>query len=323
MHIHMVQNGLSLKLADDVMKALDELSAPTLVVCNSGGRASAVKCLRKALQEKMTRDEAIAYAKAEKMPFLGNAHLTDWVSATVAHQQYKDKPLLMRPLFEETSWTYSFIIADPITREAVIIDPVDLTVDRDIKVCEEMGVKLKYAINTHCHADHITGSGLLARKLSGCQSMIAAAAGAEANVKLEDGQRIYMGERFIEARATPGHTDGCMSFVSDDFSTVFTGDALLINKCGRTDFQQGSCDNMWESIHNRLYTLPLETVVYPGHDYEGRLFSTIGEQKKFNVRFAGKTKENFIEVMKNLNLPYPKKLDASLPSNKVDGLLGH
>ncbi len=173
------------------------------------------------------------------------------------------------------------------------------------------------------HIDHITGSGLLARKVPGCKSMIAAAAGADATVKLQPGDRVQFGQRFVEARATPGHTDGCMSFLTDDYTMVFTGDALLIRGCGRTDFQQGSPDKLYDSIHTQIFSLPRETLVYPGHDYKGRLMSTVGEEKTYNPRLAGTSREAFAEIMHNLNLPYPKKIDASLPSNKVDGLLGH
>ncbi len=135
------------------MTALDELSGNALVVCNSGGRASAVKAMRKALEAGWTRDQVLAYAQEEKLPFLGNANLKDWVLATVAHAQYKAQPpLIFRPLFEETSWTYTYLLACPTTKEAILIDPVDLTVDRDMEVLEQLGLTLVAAVNTHCHA---------------------------------------------------------------------------------------------------------------------------------------------------------------------------
>jgi sulfur dioxygenase len=316
------QNGLSLQLAADALKALDELPAPALVMCSTGGRASAVKCLKKAMEEGWTRDQALAYAQSEKLPFVNNCNLKDWVLATVAAKQYTaEPPLIFRPLYEETSWTFTYVLACPVTKEAILIDPVDITVERDLEVVGEMGLKLVGALNTHCHADHITGSGLLAERVPGCKSMIAAVSGAKACVHLSPGDRIKFGTRYVEARATPGHTNGCMSFVTDDMKMVFTGEALLIRGCGRTDFQQGNSETMFESIWTQIYSLPQETLVYPGHDYKGRLVSTIGEEKKYNARLAGKTKEEFVHIMNNLKLAYPKKIDVALPANLMDGVM--
>ena len=257
------------------------------------------------------------------MPFVNNPNLRDWVLATVAAKQYKNElPLLFRPLFEETSWTYTYLLACPVTKEAILIDPVDLTVERDLQVANEMGLKLVGALNTHCHADHVTGSGLLVQKVPGCTSMIAAVSGAKACVFLSPGDRVQFGTRYVEARATPGHTNGCMTFVTDDMKMAFTGDALLIRGCGRTDFQQGNPETMFESIWTQIFSLPHETLVYPGHDYKGRLVSTIGEEKRLNARLAGKTKEEFVAIMHNLKLAYPKKIDVALPANLVDGVHG-
>ncbi|EKU22823.1 ethylmalonic encephalopathy 1 [Nannochloropsis gaditana CCMP526] len=317
-----VKDGLSLQLATDALQALDELPAPALVVCSSGGRASAVQCLRKATEEGWTKDQTLAYALEMKLPFVKNPSLKDWVLATVAAREYKDElPLLFRPLYEETSWTYTFLLGCPVTKEAILIDPVDLTVERDLQVIKEMGLTLVAALNTHCHADHVTGSGLLAQKVPGCKSMIAKISGAKASIHLEPGNRVRFGRRYVEARATPGHTNGCMTFVTDDMKMAFTGDALLIRGCGRTDFQQGSPETMFESIWTQIFSLPHETSVYPGHDYRGRLMSTIGEEKRFNSRLSGKSKEEFIEIMNNLKLAYPKKIDVALPANLVDGVL--
>jgi len=292
-------------------------------MCSTGGRASAVRFLKKATEEGWTRDQALAYAQEENMPFVNNPNLRDWVLATVAAKQYKNElPLLFRPLFEETSWTYTYLLACPVTKEAILIDPVDLTVERDLQVANEMGLKLVGALNTHCHADHVTGSGLLVQKVPGCTSMIAAVSGAKACVFLSPGDRVQFGTRYVEARATPGHTNGCMTFVTDDMKMAFTGDALLIRGCGRTDFQQGNPETMFESIWTQIFSLPHETLVYPGHDYKGRLVSTIGEEKRLNARLAGKTKEEFVAIMHNLKLAYPKKIDVALPANLVDGVHG-
>jgi glyoxylase-like metal-dependent hydrolase (beta-lactamase superfamily II) len=185
-------------------------------------------------------------------------------------------------LFEHDSSTYTYVIADPITKEAAIIDPVHETVERDLKLIDELGLKLKYVLDTHVHADHITGASEI-RKRTGARSALGAGAGVDcADIPLNDGQELQLGSLTIKALATPGHTDSCMSYVCD--GRVFTGDALLIRGTGRTDFQKGSSDRLYDSIYQRLFTLPDDTQVYPGHDYRGQTASTIGLEKKHNPR---------------------------------------
>jgi len=201
------------------------------------------------------------------------------------------------------------------------VDPVDVQVDRDLKVVESLGLKLHYGVNTHAHADHITGTGLLKTKVDDLKSIISRESGAKADIHITHGDRIHFGNRYIEARHTPGHTAGCLSYVTDDERAVFTGDALLIKGCGRTDFQGGSASTLYDSIHNQLFTLPDECVVYPAHDYNERVSSTIGEEKKENPRMGGtQTKNDFIEIMANLNLSYPKKIDVAVPANMRCGV---
>ena len=211
----------------------------------------------------------------------------------------------------------SYLIADGDGGDAILIDPVLEMVDRDLRLCEELGVTLKYVLNTHCHADHITGSGLIKKKMPSVKSVIAEASGAKADVKVKHGDRVSFGDLHVEVRATPGHTAGCVSYVFDD--KVFTGDALLIRGCGRTDFQEGSSETLYDAEHSRIFTLPDDTVVYPAHDYKGHRSSTVGEEKRLNPRLS-KSKPEFVDIMNKLELSYPKKIDEALPANMVCGI---
>jgi sulfur dioxygenase len=222
----------------------------------------------------------------------------------------------LKQLFDDESSTYTYLLWDTTTKDAVLIDPVDIQVDRDLKEVNDAGLNLVYGINTHAHADHITGTYLLKQKVPGMKSVIAKASTAKADVLINPGDRIMFGRRFLSVRATPGHTDGCVSYVADDESFVMTGDALLIQGCGRTDFQGGSAEKLYESVTTQLFTLPDSTIVYPAHDYKGRTSSTIGAEKETNPRLGKtKTKDEFIEIMKNLNLAHPKKIDVAVPAN--------
>lgn len=226
---------------------------------------------------------------------------------------------LFRQLFESESSTYTYLLADTETKEAVLIDPVLETVDRDLKLIHELGLNLKVAVNTHCHADHITGTGLMKKRLAGLKSAISRLSGASADILLSEGDKIAFGKHYLAVRETPGHTDGCVALVSDDESMAFTGDALLIRGCGRTDFQQGCAEKLYASVHQKIFTLPDRCLVYPAHDYLGQTVSTVGEERKFNPRLT-KSLEEFVNIMKNLNLPKPKKLDISVPANLVCGV---
>jgi len=220
-----------------------------------------------------------------------------------------------------SSSTLTYILADEATKEAVIIDPVIEQVDRDLAEVEKLGCKLVLALNTHAHADHITGTGVLKKKVPGLRSMIAKASGAKADGHLVDGEVVSWagGTRSLKVLSTPGHTNGCVSFYESELEAVFTGDTLLIGGCGRTDFQEGSSETLYDSVHSKLFTLPPKTLVYPAHDYKGRRCSTIGEEARSNPRLT-KTKEEFVELMAGLGLPYPKKLDVSLPANLLCGI---
>uniref|UniRef100_A0A2K6G8P1 Persulfide dioxygenase ETHE1, mitochondrial n=1 Tax=Propithecus coquereli TaxID=379532 RepID=A0A2K6G8P1_PROCO len=178
-------------------------------------------------------------------------------------------PILLRQMFEPKSCTYTYLLGDRESREAVLIDPVLETAPRDAQLVKELGLRLLYAVNTHCHADHITGSGLLRSLLPGCQSVISRLSGAQADLHIEDGDSIRFGRFALETRASPGHTPGCVTFVLNDHSMAFTGDALLIRGCGRTDFQQGCAKTLYHSVHEKIFTLPGDCLIYPAHDYNG------------------------------------------------------
>jgi sulfur dioxygenase len=227
--------------------------------------------------------------------------------------------MIFHQLFESETSTYTYLLADPITKEAVIIDPVLETVDRDLKLIGELGLQLRYILDTHIHADHITGAGELKKK-TGAKACVSAAANVQCiEVPLEDGQQLKFGNYTISALETPGHTDSCMSFVCEGM--VFTGDALLIRGTGRTDFQQGSSEKLYNSITTKIFTLPDDTIIYPGHDYRGFTSSTVAAEKKNNPRIGGgRDKAEFIKILSELKLDNPKKLHIAVPANLNCGL---
>ena len=228
-----------------------------------------------------------------------------------------DPGMLFRQLFDPETSTYTYLLADQRTRQAAIIDPVVEQTARDLQLLRELNLDLVLTLETHVHADHVTGSGAL-RDATGAKTAVSAAAGVPcADLHLFDGDELELGRHRIRVLSTPGHTDGCLSYLVDD--RVFTGDALLIRGTGRTDFQSGSAAELYDSITEKLFALPDETYVYPGHDYRGRSVSTIGEEKRFNPRLAGKTKDEFIGIMRDLNLAPPKKIVEAVPANLVCG----
>ncbi len=224
--------------------------------------------------------------------------------------------MIFRQLFDPTSSTYTYLLADPATREAVLIDPVFEQVRRDAALVAELGLRLTWTLETHVHADHVTGAWLL-RERCGSRIALAAAAGAEgADRQLAPGDRLAFGPRHLEVRATPGHTDGCISVVLDDRSMAFTGDALLIRGCGRTDFQQGSAERLFRSVHEQLLTLPEACLLYPAHDYRGCTVTSVAEERRWNPRFGGTSSVgDFVGYMTHLNLPHPKQMARAVPAN--------
>lgn len=224
--------------------------------------------------------------------------------------------MLFRQLFDAETCTYSYLLADTDTRDAVLIDPVQEQVDRDLQIIEELDLTLRLTLETHVHADHITGASEI-RDRVGSQSVVAAHGGASCgDLHVRDGETVRFGQHSLGVRTTAGHTDGCLSFVLDDSSMVFTGDALLIRGCGRTDFQQGDSRVLFRSVRDKLFTLPDDTIIYPGHDYRGRTSSTVGEEKRHNPRLGlDKTEAEFVEIMANLKLAHPKKIAIAVPAN--------
>ena len=226
--------------------------------------------------------------------------------------------MLFRQLFDQESSTYTYLIADKETLEAVLVDPVLEKVQRDYQLIQELGLKLKFCLETHVHADHVTGTGKL-RELAGCQGIVPEKAQvACADRKIQDGDILSVGKVKIEAIASPGHTDCHFAYLVNG-THLLTGDALFIRGCGRTDFQSGDAGNLYDSITKKFFTLADETLVYPGHDYRGHTVSTIGEEKRFNPRLAGKNRLSFIELMNNLNLPNPVKMMEAIPANEQCG----
>lgn len=233
----------------------------------------------------------------------------------------KDETIGVMQLFDAESSTYTYLLWDKDTKDAILVDPVDTQVDRDIDEATKLNLSLVYGVNTHAHADHITGTHLLKQKISGLKSVIAESSGAKADLHVVAGDRIFFGSRFLSVRSTPGHTKGCTSYVADDESFVLTGDTLLIGGCGRTDFQGGSASTLFDSVQSQLFSLPPTTIVYPAHDYKDRTSSTIEKELDSNPRLGkGKTKKEFIEIMSNLNLAYPKKIDVAVPANMRCGV---
>jgi len=226
--------------------------------------------------------------------------------------------MIFRQLFDQQSSTYTYLLAD--AREALLIDPVFEQARRDVALVEELGLKLRWTLETHVHADHVTGAWLLREKL-GSKIAVSASSGAEgADRNLKHEEKIQFGKRALEARATPGHTGGCLSYVLDDQSMAFTGDALLIRGCGRTDFQQGDPRTLYRSIRSQVFSLPEECLVYPGHDYRGLTATSVGEEKLYNPRLAESIGEqDFVGYMQHLGLAHPKQMEAAVPANMLCG----
>ncbi len=225
--------------------------------------------------------------------------------------------MIFRQLFDTESSTLTYILAED-EGDAVIIDPVLEHVEEYIKLLYDLGLALRLVLDTHVHADHITGSQSLKAR-TGARTVIArdcAAPGYDS--LLSDGDILHFGKEKITVIATPGHTPGSLCYLWRD--RLFSGDTLMINTCGRTDFQQGDSRAMYRSITRKLFVLPDETLVYPGHDYKGRRVSSIAEEKMLNVRISGKSEDEFVEIMNNLNLATPKRMHEAVPANLLGGI---
>lgn len=224
--------------------------------------------------------------------------------------------MIFRQLFDPQSCAYTYLVADPASREALLIDPVFEQARRDAALVDELGLKLAWTVETHVHADHVTGAWLLREKL-GSRIALAAASGAEgADRYLASHEKIPFGKRSLEALATPGHTSGCTTYVLDDRAMAFTGDALLIRGCGRTDFQGGDARTLYRSVREQIFSLPERCLLYPGHDYRGLTVTSVGEEKLYNPRLAESIGEgDFVGYMTHLGLPHPKQMEVAVPAN--------
>lgn len=221
-------------------------------------------------------------------------------------------------LFDTESSTFTYILATQAGGEAVLIDPVDEHWERDLDHLRRLDLKLAYVLETHAHADHVTSAGKL-RELTGAKAAVPSGCGIPpADVQLNDGDVIRFGGEEILVLHTPGHTAGSMSYVWRN--NVFTGDTLLINGCGRTDFQSGSADALFDSVTKKLFSLPDDMLMWPGHDYKGQVVSTIGWEKQHNARLAKRSREEFVQLMAKLDLPKPKRIDVAVPANQNLGL---
>jgi len=228
--------------------------------------------------------------------------------------------LIFRQLFDAPSFTYTYLLGDSHSGEAVLIDPVFEQVRRDAALVHELRLRLLCTLETHVHADHVTGAWLLKQR-TGCQIGLSVNSGATGGDRLlKHGDRISFGKRYLEVRATPGHTAGCLTYVLDDQSMAFTGDCLLIRGSGRTDFQQGDPHAMYRSVRDQIFTLPAACLLYPGHDYRGLTATSVEEERSFNPRLGGDVSvDDFTGYVKNLGLPHPKKIDVAVPANMKCG----
>lgn len=224
--------------------------------------------------------------------------------------------MLFRQLFDRESSTYTYLLADEITREALLIDAVLEQVDRDLELLRELELDLRFVLDTHVHADHVTGAGRL-RERTGAKTVAGAGGAPCVDVSVGRGDVVRVGGISLSVLATPGHTSDSVSYLAAD--RVFTGDALLIRAAGRTDFQNGDAGQLYDSIHEVLFALPDATLVYPAHDYRGRTVTTIGEEKRWNVRIAGRSRDEFISVMNGLHLPEPARIREAVPANLACG----
>ncbi|MGK7945599.1 MAG: MBL fold metallo-hydrolase [Microcystaceae cyanobacterium] len=226
--------------------------------------------------------------------------------------------MLFRQLFDQESSTYTYLIADQETKEALLVDTVLEKVEREVKLLNELGLSLRYTLETHIHADHITGASQLKEKTN-CMSIMPAGVKVDcADRFIKHHERFKLGSVEIEALATPGHTDSHIAYLVNQ-THLLTGDALLIRGCGRTDFQSGDPGTLFDSVTDHLFTLPDHIRVYPGHDYHGQTVSSIGEEKQWNPRFFGRTRQQFIDLMEGLNLPNPRKMMEAIPANEQCG----
>jgi sulfur dioxygenase len=229
--------------------------------------------------------------------------------------------MIFRQLLDPDTSTYSYLLAADSTHEAIIIDPVREQIARDTELIEELDLLLVGALETHVHADHVTSAGAL-RERFGCRLFVGEQSGVlTADEQLQEGDLVVFGDCALQTFATPGHTSGCVTFYCEQEGMAFTGDALLIRGCGRTDFQQGDAETLYRSVHDWILCLSETTRLYPGHDYRGRTVTTVREERQFNPRLgSSKTAAEFAQIMNGLKLAFPKRIDEAIPANMASGI---
>eukprot|EP00747_Dinoflagellata_sp_TGD_P133180 gnl/TRDRNA2_/TRDRNA2_175162_c0_seq1.p1 gnl/TRDRNA2_/TRDRNA2_175162_c0~~gnl/TRDRNA2_/TRDRNA2_175162_c0_seq1.p1 ORF type:complete len:427 (-),score=74.83 gnl/TRDRNA2_/TRDRNA2_175162_c0_seq1:233-1513(-) len=311
-----------------ILEAFDKLPRPLMVQCKSGNRAGAALLLwlgrRRGYSMESLKQIAIdsdlkVWTRCttcgpvrewllEKMPVHDGMEVKH-VGRTIFHQ-----------LFDAATGTFTYILGCADSMEAVLIDPVLEQKSRDLSVLDELGLELKYVVNTHAHADHVTSGGEIRKLKPEIRTVISKASGAKADIHVEHDDKVKFGGLELAALATPGHTAGCITWVLKGSPTMaFTGDTLLIRGCGRTDFQEGDAGVLYDNVHMHIFSLPGDTLVYPGHDYKGRNVSTVDEERRYNSRLT-KSKDEFVKLMSELQLPYPKRIDWALPMNMACGV---
>jgi len=312
---------------EQLVSAVQDLPRPLMIQCTSANRAGIVLLLwmaktrgySKGCVEQLVADLQLDTVRPEALQWL--LQQLPSLTATPPGRQVRPESTEVRQLFDEESSTLTYLVSCSETNEAVLIDPVLEQKDRDLQIIKDLGLTLRAVLNTHCHADHITSGGLLRQSLPQLRTLISKSSGAKADQHLQHGDVVKVGQLRLEARATPGHTDGCMTFVlkTKNATFAFTGDTLLIRGCGRTDFQQGNARLLYENVQQQIFSLPGDTVLCPGHDYKDRCVSTVEEERRFNPRLT-KSQEEFVQIMDNLNLPNPKKIDIAVPGNMMCGV---
>ena len=277
-HFH---KGVSIEKYHQFSGALETLSKPVLISCSDSRRASAVYAAYHGVQSNLHMSKVIELSNSRRLNYLEHAGLFHWVETVVSCLSAKSE-LLLRQLFDPVTGCCTYLLADKLTKEACLIDPVKECCQRDLDLLSELKLKLQFILETHIHSDHISGSMLLKKSYPTATSVTCENSGVKSDAYVKDEGIVHFGSRHLVCRNTPGHTSSCCSFIMDDFSAAFTGDALHVRGCGRVDIQDGSAESLLYSVHNILFLLPSYCKVYPGHDYEGLRESTVAEERVHN-----------------------------------------